>query len=188
MKTLLNLLPEEKKELVQRKLRFRFLLWQLFLFFLLELFYFSILIGTYLILDFQIKSLQMAMGTNSKVAELSQEKELSSYEKKFQEINEQVDKVGRIDYSHLQFTKMFTLLDSHLPEGITISTLATNEYTVSLVGKASQRENLLQFDKNLKASNCTANVNVPLSNLFSQENIEFQIDFQIKPECLKTAL
>jgi len=185
MKTLLNLLPEEKKELVQSRLRFRFLLWQFFLFLLLELFYFSILVGMYLILDFQIKTLQTMLGNNSEVAELSQEKKLSSFEKKFHEINEKADKVGKIELSHLHFTRMFLLLDTLMPEGVSVSNIVTNEYTVSVSGKAKQRENLLQFDGNLKESDCTANVNVPLSNLFSQENIDFQIDFKMKPECLK---
>jgi|SRR6185369_5322345 len=185
MKTLLNLLPEEKKELVQSRLRFRFFLWQLFLFLLLELFYFAILVAMYFILDFQNITLQAALGKNSEVSELSQERKLSAFENKFQEVNTAVDQTSRIANFHLEFTKLFLLLDKLVPDGVTVDTLSTKEYAVSLSGKAATRENLLEFDDNMKHSECAEDVNVPLSNLFSQEDIVFQVDFKIKPECLR---
>lgn len=182
MKTLLNLLPEEKKKAIERRLHFRFLLWQLFLMFLLEGFYLSILFGIYFVLDFQLRSYQ-ATGAETAAASV-QERKLNEYQQKFRDANEAVDMASRIERSHLYFTKTFLLLGDLLPNGIAVSRMTTKEYVVMLAGKADKRDDLLLLDDRLKNSACIENVNIPISNLFSQENVDFQIDFSIKPECL----
>lgn len=185
MKTLLNLLPEGKKETIQNRLRARFLLWQLFLVFVLTVFYLSVLVSIYLILDFQLKSLE-EINQNTALSSRSEEKRLNEYEKKFQDTNSKVDVVERIDRSHLYFSAIFKLLDTLTPPGIVVNQLSTDEYTVSLSGKAAKREDLILFDKQLKEEGaCITNVDIPVSNLFSQEDIDFQLDFSVKPECLK---
>lgn len=187
MKTLLNLLPEEKKEYIEKHLHFRFLLWQLFLLFVLEVFCLSIFISIYLILDFQHKSLE-AIGENSAITPQTEVRKLNEYERKFQETNGLVEVVEKMERSHLYFSRVFTLLDTVIPDGILVEHLETREYTVSLSGKAAKREDLLLFDKKLKdATECIANVNIPVSNLFSQRDIDFQVDFSLLPECLKSS-
>lgn len=185
MKTLLNLLPEGKKESIQGRLRSRFLLWQLFLLFLLEIFYLAVLICTYLILDFQLRGLT-DIGGETTASSQSELIRLNTYEKKFDENNRRVKVVGSIDAFHLYFSKVLTLIDPLLPEGVTVTHLATKEYAVSLSGRAETREQLLQLDENLKNSGrCIEKVTIPLQNLFSQENIDFQVDFTVASECLK---
>ncbi|OGI22202.1 MAG: hypothetical protein A2808_02330 [Candidatus Moranbacteria bacterium RIFCSPHIGHO2_01_FULL_55_24] len=184
MKTLLNLLPEGKKEENQRNLHGRFLLWQLFLLFLLEIFFLTILIGIYLILDFQLKSIHSIEAKQTGTS-LYEENMLRQFEQKFRGTNEAIDVVGKFDATHLYFSQVFRLLDREQPAGIVLRQLSTKDYTVTLAGTAAVREDLLLFDERLKASSCISRANVPLSNLFSQKNIDFQIDFDIKPECLR---
>ncbi|MBI2439524.1 MAG: PilN domain-containing protein [Candidatus Moranbacteria bacterium] len=184
MKTLLNLLPEEKKAIIRRGLHVRFLLWQLFLIFLLECFYIGILFGIYFILDFQLKSYQ-SVDSGIDTAMYSQEKKLSEYEMSFRETNEKTDVIGKIQYFHLYFTQVFILLDALLPEGVVVDTIQTKNYTVLLSGMAKQREDLLSFEHRLKSAACVENVNMPISNLFSQENVDFEMDFSVKMECLR---
>lgn len=184
MKTLLNLLPEEKKAAIQSSLRFRFFLWQLFLVFCLECFYVGVLFGIYFILDFQLKNYQSTVVEVSSPS-FSQDKQLSEYEEKFRSTNEIADVIGKIEYTHLYFTEVFLLLGELLPEGITVDRLSTKEYTVLLTGKAAKRDDLLLLGDRLKTSECIGNVNVPISNLFSEEDIEFQLDFSVKIECLR---
>lgn len=185
MKTLLNLLPEEKKEAVERRLHLRFLLWQLFLLFVLEVFYLGILVSTFLVLDYQLKGLN-ALGEASPVASVSDERRLGEYEQKFKETNTRVKVIGGIDRSHFHFTNAFTLLGPLLPPGVTVDRISTKGYRVSLTGQAAKREDLLLFDDNLKRSEtCITEVDIPISNLFSQKDIEFQADFSITSECLK---
>jgi hypothetical protein len=185
MKTLLNLLPEEKKDAIQRHLRSRFLLWQLFLLFLLQIFYLAILICTYLILDYQLRNLGVTE-RDMTIAAQEEVERLGTYEKKFDTINKQVEVIGAIDRSHMYFSRVFVLIDPLLPDGITVMNLTTKEYMVSLFGRAETREQLLQLDENLKgAGHCFQKVAIPLQNLFSQENIDFQVDFTLEPECLR---
>ena len=104
MKTLLNLLPEENKKSVQRKLHFRFFLWQLFLVCTLEVFYLSILMSIYLILDFQLQSLRAIEQQYD--AAYTEQRTLDAYQKKFKDTNVAVAMVGRIEREHLSFAVM----------------------------------------------------------------------------------
>lgn len=192
MKTLLNLLPEENKKDIQHKAHSRFFLWQLFLLFALEIFYVGILVGTYIILDSQFQNLSVVTGQQSNAGNSTQKRAsfvlLDIYQKKFKETNATVDMIENIQKNHFSFTQIFLLLDTLLPDGIVIDQLTTKNYKVFLTGIATKRDDLLLFDGKLKGSSCIINVNVPISNLFSQENIDFQLDFEVKKECLKKSV
>lgn len=183
MKTLLNLLPEKKKKDIKSRLHFRFFSWQLFLVVALELFYLAILISIFFIINFQLKSLER-IGQQYDASYIEQ-KTLDLYQRKFKETNAAVSEVGKIERNHFSFAEIFLLLDTVLPESVAIERLSTKDYTVMLIGQAATRDDLLAFDARLKESACVKNVNIPLSNLFSQENVEFQIDFEMKRECLQ---
>lgn len=185
MKTLLNLLPPDRKDAIQKHLRSRFLLWQLFLLFVLEVFYLTILVSIYLVLDFQQKGLLTA-GESGILSSQTEERRLSGYEQKIKETNAAVDVIGKIDRSHHYFYKVFVLLDLLLPQGVTIDHMQTKEYALSVFGRAAKREDLLLLDQKLKSAEaCIATVDIPISNLFSQENIDFQMDLTLVPDCLK---
>ncbi|MDP2837996.1 MAG: hypothetical protein Q8O53_01840 [Candidatus Moranbacteria bacterium] len=185
MKTLLNLLPEERRAAIQKHLRSRFLLWQLFLLFVLEVFYLAIVVSIYLVLDFQQRAL-LATGENGTLSSPAEERRLNEYEEKIKETNELVGVIGKIDRSHRYFYKVFVLLDLLLPPGVTIDHIQTKEYTLSVFGRAAKREDLLLLDQKLKSAEaCIATVDIPISNLFSQENIDFQMDLTLVPDCLK---
>lgn len=183
MKTLLNLLPEENKKNIQRKLHFRFFLWQLFLICMLEVFYLGILVSIFIILDYQLQSLQ-SMSPQSVTAYADQQA-LGTYQKKFKETNIMVEMVGRIERAHFSFTQILTILDSLLPEGIAVEQLTTKNYTILLSGRAAKRDDILAFESKLNDTPCVTNVDLPLSNLFSQENVDFQINFDMQKECLQ---
>lgn len=183
MKILLNLLPEERRASNQRKLRFRFLVWQLFLLFVLELFFVTILAGIWFILDFQLKTVQAE--DQSYASGFAGQKTLNRYEDAFRSTNDLVDTVGKIDTAHFSFTTVFLLLKDTVPPGIALTGLTTKNTSIHLVGQALQRDDILAFRDKLGSSDCLQNVNVPLSDLFSQKNVVFQLDFDIKPACLR---
>ncbi len=183
MKTLLNLLPEEKKKEIERSTRGHFFLWQLCLPLFLEFFFFITLVGIYFILDFQVKSIAASQASMPETA-ASQESDLRRYEDKFRGTNEAVDVVGRYLATHFQYAGLLRLLEDIQPEGIALREISGKEYTMTLSGRADRRDDLLEFENGLKSSECVSRVNVPLSNLFSQSDIDFQLDFDMKPECL----
>lgn len=183
MKTLLNLLPEEKKLAIQRKLRLRFFLWQLFLLFVLEVFYASILVGIFFILDLQAKD--SSLEEQGIGAQAGQQHTLSQFEERFRTTNDSVEVVSGIDGVHFHFERIFDWLEQTVPDGVNIDHLTTKEYTLSLSGRAATRDELLSFQEKMKGLQCVTSVETPLSNLFSQKNVDFQMDVQIQPDCMK---
>lgn len=184
MKTLLNLLPEEKKTALQRRIRSRFLLWQLALLFFLEVFYLSVLFGVYFVLGFQLRILEESTAEYVS-ASTFQEQKLAEFEGKFRGTNEAIEVIGRIENEHLRFESIFLLLEEILPPGVLVGRLATKDYTVTLTGRAASREDLLVLEGRLKQSECLEKVNVPISNLFSQTEVEFLLDFTLRRDCLR---
>jgi hypothetical protein len=122
---------------------------------------------------------QMAMQAIEK-----DEKDLRRYEGKFLGINEAVNTVGKIEAGHLHFSQVFRILDAVQPSDVFLRQMMSKDRKVTLTGIAGTREDLLLFEERLKASTCVEEVNVPLSNLFSQKDLEFQIEFAVTVECL----
>lgn len=182
MKILLNILPEEKKAALVRKFRNRFFLLQTVLIFLLELYYIVILIGASTILGYQAKVSQDALDSFDQFN--TEAKKLIAYQEEFKKVNAATDLVSRYQSSHLRWSTLPVLLGKLVPQGVVIIQLMTKDYTVSLSGQAETRDQFLQFEEALKRSECVSDVRVPISNLFSQKAIDFQVDFKLKKECL----
>ncbi len=182
MRILLNVLPEEKKDALVRKFRYRFFLWQTTLVFLLELYYVAILGGIYTILDYQVR-----VGRDALVAfeQFNEEaKKLVNYQEEFKKVNAEVENISRYQQSHFHWSELIALLQKLTPKGVVVVELLTKDYTVSLSGQAGTRDQFLEFEAALKDSECVSDVRVPISNLFSQKEVDFQIDFKLKKECL----
>lgn len=186
MKILLNLLPEKRKEQIRRRLQLRFFLWQLFLALILEVFLLSIMAGIFFILSYQLNTMQEAH--REQETAFTEQKTLLTYQRKFRAANEASQVIGKIEYGHLRFIRLFAFLENLLPQGVALHSVKTRDYTVLLAGRAAKRDDILMFDEALKKSECVDRVHVPISNLFSQEQVDFELDFDIKPECLKKDL
>lgn len=152
------------------------------LIFLLELYYVAILGGIYTILDYQVRVGRDTLVTFEQFNE--EAKRLASYQEEFKKINVETDNIARYQKAHLHWSGLITLLQELVPEGVAIVELLTKDYTVSLSGQAGTRDQFLAFEEALKRSECVSDVRVPISNLFSQKEIDFQIDFKLKKECL----
>lgn len=182
MRILLNLLPEEKKLLAEQRMHFRFLVWQIFLFFSLEVFFLGILIVISTLLSFEQKHQELLGQDFNRFHD--EDKKLRLYEEKFRATNEQVRAASLINKNHYFFTNIFLLLDRHVSDAIRLEHVSTKELTVFLSGTADTREDLISFDEKLKNETCFSSVNLPLSNLLSQKDINFQFDITIKESCL----
>jgi Tfp pilus assembly protein PilN len=182
MKIYLDLLPKDRKIELKRKKIFRVILREEFLFLLPIVFFIVILFDIHYMLSIKRETSIVAKS----LAE-SQDKyqELSSYEEKFKQVNENSAKLSRISLGHLHWAGIFTKLSNTMPEGISITDFSTKDYKVFLIGRARNRETLLNFKGTLEADECFAGVNVPLSNLVVKEDVDFQIDFSINSDCLK---
>ena len=185
MRILLNILPEENKTLTERRTRFRFFVWQVFLLFSLELFYLGILFGMYLVLDFEMEH-QAALSQNFEQYG-AEEKKLKVFEEKFQSTNKVVDTIFAVDRNRFYFTNVVLIVDRHTDEKITLERVATKEYQLFVSGVADTRDDLLAFHEKLKNEKCFSKAVLPLSNLLTQEKVHFQIDLTLQEACVHAA-
>ncbi|NTW26957.1 MAG: PilN domain-containing protein [Candidatus Moranbacteria bacterium] len=182
MKIYLDLLPKEIKTELKRKKRFRRILHEEFLF-LLPLVLFIVILGN--IYYLLMLSHNTSVAAKSQAESQDKYQELSSYEKKFKEVNDNSAKLLKIQSLHLYWANIFNKVGTILPDGISITNFSTKDFQIFLVGKARNRDTLLNFKAALESETCFANINVPLSNLVVKENIDFQMDLTINKDCLK---
>lgn len=179
----LNLIPSYKKEEIKKSYRLRVLLkWEGELFLILFLF-----IAGLVSMDYILKINAFSANYSSSVAtkESSQSKAIEKYDNEIKDMNSLVSKVNKIQSGQLYWSKFLMKFDDKVLSGIEIDNLTTQNYKISLTGKSDNRDNLLALKSGIEKDECFDAVNLPLSNLISKENMVFQMDFQIKKECLK---
>jgi Tfp pilus assembly protein PilN len=181
MKIYLDLLPQEKKKELKRKKIFRRILREEILFLVPVFVLIAILVNI-----FYLIRLQRSIVVSAQASDKAQEKfqQLSSYEDKFSKTNEAVAALLKIQAKHLHWEKLFRELDANVPQDVTITEISSKNYQIFLTGKAKTRDNLLELKGKLDSSNCFENVNMPLSDLVTKEDVDFQMDFTITKDCL----
>lgn len=181
MKIYLNLLPRHKKAEIRRKKIFRTLLREEFLFLLPILLFVIVLYNIFYLISVQY---DVSVAAHSSIESQDKYQELNSYEDKFKQVNEWSALLLKIQTKHLHWGKVFDKLSDITPEGIVVTGFSTKNYKILLIGNAKNRDTLLNFKNYLSAEQCFENVNVPLSNLVVKDDVDFQLDFSIKQDCL----
>jgi len=182
MKIYLDLLPDYRKQEIRRKKTFHTILSEEILFLAPVILFILILLNIYYVLVLQKNS-----SVNEESLQQSQDKyqQLGTYQEKFKQVNDFDQVLSKIQSGHLHWTNIFQQLSEATPDSIQISNLSTKNYTIFLVGKAKMRDDLLNFKNKLEESSCFQNIDVPLSNLVVEDNVDFQIDLTINKDCLK---
>lgn len=183
MKIKLNLIPKQKKEQIKRAYFLRIISkWEMEFFFLL-IFFVAILISINLILSINIEaennSVSLVEKNNDKYSLIKE------YNKEIIEVNEQIANVKKIQVNQLHWSKLLSKLNEKVFNGIEVTSLVTSDYNLIFSGKANTRDNLIILKDKLSQDDCFSDVGLPLSNLVSKDNVEFQINLKIKKECLK---
>lgn len=182
MKIKINLLPPNNKEEIANGGCFRAVLgWELMIFFIM-LMGIVFLFGINYLLDINLLLVSEGKDNSSNTA---QYETIKYYENKFSEINSKLSKISDITSGQIYWSEFFLKLNNATPDSVEISGLSTKNFLVSLAGKAKTRDDLLLFKDNLIREECFENVNLPLSNLVSREDVVFQIDLEIKESCIK---
>ncbi len=184
MKIFLNLLPPERKEGLIRNYYWQFFLGKWFLVFLFILMLLATMAFMYGKVYLQQKAL-IALSTETKS---EHQKQYADFEKKFEETNSQVRSANGFLTLHTSFSKVLAEIESILPSGVLLEKISTQEYKIFLTGTADTRETFLIMQENIKKNSCFESLNTPLSNLFSETNVQFQLDFSVKQECLRGIL
>ncbi|MDH4330173.1 MAG: PilN domain-containing protein [Candidatus Moranbacteria bacterium] len=183
MKIAINLLPEKRKKDIKRRKFLLFIIWQEVLIIFTAIVFFAVLFSTNFILGINFQNIQK---DGEKYFNRSEFKEMKKYEQEFANVNKRASVVREIQKNDFYWTNFFYELSRIIPEGIKLSSLSTNQSSVTLMGRSNSRDNLIVLKDKLEASGCFLEVDVPLSNIVKKEDIDFKIELKINKECLKT--
>lgn len=183
MKIKLNLVPPERKEELKKIYKLRMVIrWEVQLAAIFVLLILA-LVSINAIVKINLSIAQNNLDMIDKNSE--QYQAIEDYDKEIKGVVSTTGNISSVQSAQLYWSKFLTRLDEKVITGIALSKLETNNYVVSLSGKADMRDNLIAFKENIERDSCFSDVNFPLSNLVSPGNIEFQMDFKTKKECLK---
>jgi hypothetical protein len=181
MKIYLDLLPGDRRKKLIRKRNFRVIMEQEFLLFFPIAVFVIILANVYLLLKIQKENIALSGEQQSSQGKYQ---ELNEYENEITRANKDVENIRRIQKEHLSWSGVFSEFEKIVPQGISVEEMSTKDYKIFVVGKAATRENLVKLKEGLEVGKCFSEANMPLSNLVSKENIEFQLDFSVSRDCL----
>lgn len=182
MEISINLLPDYRKEDIAKANRLKLVIRLGLAILSIFILFYSFLFGLISILEVERNSLLVSQEMSGNVGQLDR---IRKFDEEFKEINSSSSQALALERDQLYWSNLFRLLSGNLSDGIMITDLATNNYSVILAGKANDRDVLMGYKDKLSQEKCFTNVNLPLSNLVSKENIVFQMDLKIDKECLR---
>jgi Tfp pilus assembly protein PilN len=186
MKVLLNLLPEDGRALIRRKYHNRFFIWQSIMLLMVEILYVVLLFGVLFVLKTNHSRVEEVAADRIKTQ--ADAKALGGYEAKFQDVNRLAAQSMMFSRNHLAWAELLVRLGGLVPENVVVTRLSTKDYQFSLSGTAKTRDDLLLFERNIKGDDCFTNFNLPVSNFFSQSDVDFQMNFSVKEDCVRVKL
>ncbi len=177
----LNLIPPHRKEEITHASRVRMvLLWEVEIFMALVLCIGMLFSIRYIVrLNLAIAQNEMKNGGNL------QYKKIKEYDDFVAAINSKTSEIEKIQRGQLYWSKLFQILGEKVPSEIELHSLSVKNYRISLTGRAATRAELVFFKENLEKTMCAEEVNFPFSNLISKENLDFEISFKVKKECVQ---
>lgn len=173
MECLLNLLPPEKKKLLNRMyliLYFRFIIE-------IVLFY-SVIVATSLVLVsyFLDANLQIVQ---EKTASL--ERGYGQINQEIKKVNQDLENLSLILSSFRDWSAPLAEIIKNVPSNISLNGLNLNQTnkTLNVQGLAKTREDLLNFKEKLAQSALVKKIEIPVSSLITKENISFSLTAEI---------
>lgn len=173
MHSSLNLLPKEKIEVLHHIYLLYFFKIVAELILLYSAFVAVFLIWTSLILEDNLKQFQ----TKTVLLEI----EGKDINEQLTKINDTLKQAGMVSAAYVDFTKKIVNLSNLPMSGIILTGLDVEKTAtkITLQGRANNRQNLLDYKKNLEKSGLVSNLEIPVSVLTAKENIDFEIKGQI---------
>jgi len=105
-------------------------------------------------------------------------------EQTIKDFNRLLSNINTIQSEYTPWSKIFIETSSFVPDGIQISSLMMHKASAEFkfVGNANTRDDLLLLKKNLEESDIFTDIQSPISNLLSKENINFELSGKLKFE------
>ncbi len=173
MNSALNLLPPEKRKI----------LYNVYLLYFLKIVAELLLLYSAIVAVFLIWA-RMVLENNLKEFQNKTtliETESRTANEQIMKINEALRQANAANATHLNWSRKIFDFSNIKRDGIILFGLdiskADNKITIQ--GKAANRQNLLDYQKNLEGSGLVKNLQIPVSILTAKENIDFEIKGQI---------
>jgi len=177
----LNLIPPAKEKEIRKAERFtRVFQWETELLGIILVFIAMLVSTSYILKVTASVEKPVILSDNNE-----QYKEIEAYDQEARDMGKIISQTDKIQKGQLSWYKFFEKINKQFSDTIEMKKIETSDYSVLLTGKAKSRDDLITFKENLEKEECFSNVNLPLSNLVAQKDVEFQIDFSIKKECLR---
>ncbi len=111
----------------------------------------------------------------------------SVLEGKINQFNSNLEKIATLQSQHIRFSPFLIELIRLTPSEVRFTNLQAQKEgnVVEVQGVAKTRDSLIHFQKNLEGSEFFKDIESPLSNLESRENVTFQLKFKVKEDHLK---
>lgn len=178
----LNLIPEYRKEEIKKGKRYKIFIWQALTVLLMAVVFGSILAGFNLSLKAEMEA---ALQSSIPASQIKNVEELKKYDEEFKEANEKISVLDEIQKGKIFWSNLFLELNQVIPDGVEIKNISTKKLQVFVSGVAITRDNLVTLKDRLENQKCFESINLPLSNFAAKDNVEFQLDFFIKDNCVK---
>lgn len=182
MKINLNLLSAQRIEAIKESKKMRIILkWGVEIMGILLVVFILLLNINYILktnLNFTVENFGKN-GLDSKYAEMER------YGQKIKELNSKTQDIKDIQEGQIYWSKLFLKLNGILNSDVILTNFSNKDFAIFLVGKAKTRDALVSLKNSLENEECFQDINLPLSNLVSRDNVTFQIEFIVKEECVK---
>ena len=183
MKIKLNLIPQYRKDEIRQTVRFKAVLkWEIELF-AVFLIFFSVLLSINYILKLNLSLFAINLGADTKSS--GQYKEIENYDAKIRDMTAKISGIEKIQKGQIFWSRVFEKINEKFSDGLTLDGLTTKNYNIFLTGKAKTRDELILFKTKLEEDECFSDVNLPLSNLVTSDDIDFKLDFKVLTSCIK---
>lgn len=179
----LNLLPPSKKEEILKKRRLKTVMGFEASLTLLLVVFLGILMSFKIVLDM---GLSANLHARAERENTEQYDKIKKYDEQFRQVNLDISRIKTVERSQLYWSRLLDRLSGIIFPGIALDSITTNDYQISISGVSDNRENLVLLKEKLEGEECFSNVDLPLSDLVDKNNVNFQITFNIGPDCLKS--
>lgn len=105
-----------------------------------------------------------------------EDEESIDLEKSVDDFNKMVLTISKVQTEYTAWTKVLVDTASLVPSGVAIGSFTLNKETAEFrfTGRALTRDLLLQFKENLEGSGFFTEIQSPISNLLTKENVGFE--------------
>lgn len=182
MKIKLNLIPDYKREEINKNEHLRFVRREGLSLSFIFIFLFSGLFCFDYIIKMNLSLVSNSVQSGNKRESFGKVKKI---DEEFGKINKDMEQVEKIQKDQFYWSEVLLKLNALIPEAVAINNLATKDYKILISGTSNNREGLLEFKGNLEKEKCFSAISLPLSDLVSKDNVDFQMDFNVNRECLK---